>query len=234
MELLARSLSARDIENAFRDESGRLLLSRTAVSEIGFSGYGRTTRSSPSAICRSTTSSTCSWTALQSVAAPARGAIASSGGHGASRTNGAKVLLHLMAGSNADVETVSSFFQDMHRRGFGDPLLVVSDGAAGIVKAVETCFPRSARQRCVTHRMRNLAAKRVGRSLARGQGPLHSRLPGAVPRHRPRPRCGCGCRLRGRACPVRSTCFMRRLRGLNRIPVDAHHASSRDQDHQSP
>lgn len=35
VELLARGLSVRDIEDAFRDESGRSLLSRTAVSEIG-------------------------------------------------------------------------------------------------------------------------------------------------------------------------------------------------------
>ena len=35
VELLARGLSVRDIEDAFRDESGRLLLSRTAISEIG-------------------------------------------------------------------------------------------------------------------------------------------------------------------------------------------------------
>ena len=72
---------------------------------------------------------------------------------------GAKVLLHLMAGSKEDAETVSAFFQDMRTRGLGDPLLVVSDGAPGIIKAVETCFPRSARQRCLAHRMRNLAAK---------------------------------------------------------------------------
>ena len=72
---------------------------------------------------------------------------------------GAKVLLHLMAGSKEDAETVSAFFQDMRGRGLGDPLLVVSDGAAGIVKAIETCFPRSARQRCLAYRVRNLAAK---------------------------------------------------------------------------
>jgi putative transposase len=35
VELLARGLSVRDIEDAFKDETGRLLLSRTAVSEIG-------------------------------------------------------------------------------------------------------------------------------------------------------------------------------------------------------
>ena len=64
-----------------------------------------------------------------------------------------------MAGSKEDAETVSAFFQDMRTRGLGDPLLVVSDGAPGIIKAVETCFPRSARQRCLAHRMRNLAAK---------------------------------------------------------------------------
>jgi Transposase, Mutator family len=57
------------------------------------------------------------------------------------------------------VSTVSAFFQDMRGRGFGDPLLVVSDGAFGIIKAIETCFPRSARQRCLAHRMRNVAAK---------------------------------------------------------------------------
>ena len=47
--------------------------------------------------------------------------------------SGAKVLLHLMAGSREDAETVSAFFQDMRQRGLGDPLLVVSDSAAGII-----------------------------------------------------------------------------------------------------
>src|SRR6201994_1222235 len=32
-------------------------------------------------------------------------------------------------------------------------------GAPGIIRAIEECFPRSARQRCLAHRMRNLAAK---------------------------------------------------------------------------
>lgn len=35
VEMLARGLSACDIEDAFRDESGRLLLSKAAVAEIG-------------------------------------------------------------------------------------------------------------------------------------------------------------------------------------------------------
>jgi hypothetical protein len=47
----------------------------------------------------------------------------------------------------------------MKMRGLNDPLLVTSDGAPGIIKAIEVCFPRAARQRCLAHRMRNLAAK---------------------------------------------------------------------------
>src|SRR4029078_11906005 len=73
--------------------------------------------------------------------------------------DGRKVLLHLMAGSKEDTETVRAFFQDMRARGLGDPLIVVSDGAPGIIRAIEECFPRSARQRCLAHRMRNLAVK---------------------------------------------------------------------------
>ena len=33
--MLARGLSVRDIEDAFKDENGRLLLSKTAVSQLG-------------------------------------------------------------------------------------------------------------------------------------------------------------------------------------------------------
>lgn len=46
--MLARGLSVRDIEDAFRADDGQLLLSRTAVSELGPSGSGDTTRTSPS------------------------------------------------------------------------------------------------------------------------------------------------------------------------------------------
>ncbi len=38
-------------------------------------------------------------------------------------------------------------------------MLVVSDGAPGFIRAIEECFPRSARQRCLARRMRNLAIK---------------------------------------------------------------------------
>ena len=68
-------------------------------------------------------------------------------------------------GLQGGAETVSAFFQDMRARGLSNPLLVVSVDAPGIIKAIETCFPRSERQRCLAHRMRNLAAKIPRRPL---------------------------------------------------------------------
>ena len=56
--------------------------------------------------------------------------------------SGAEVLLHLMAGSGEDAETVSVFFQDVRGRGFGDPLLVVSDGASGVFTDCQAELPR--------------------------------------------------------------------------------------------
>ena len=47
----------------------------------------------------------------------------------------------------------------MRRRGLLDPLLVASDGAPGMIRAIEECLPRSVRQRCFAHKMRNLQSK---------------------------------------------------------------------------
>ena len=157
IELLARGLSVRDIEDAFKDEQGRLLLSRTAVSELG----ERLWADYQDFATRDLSEYDIAYLLVDGIAERLRPGqkrepvLAAWGFTG----SGAKVLLHLMAGSKKDAETVSAFFQDMRARGLGDPLLVVSDGAAGIIKAIETCVPRSARQRCLAHHMRNLSAK---------------------------------------------------------------------------
>ncbi len=157
VELLARGLSVRDIEDAFRDESGRLLLSRTAVSELGEQLWADYQEFAT----RDLSEYEIVYLFVDGIAerirpGQRREPVMAAWGFTAT---GAKVLLHLMAGSKEDAETVTAFFQDMRARGLGDPLLVVSDGAPGVIKAIETCFPRSARQRCLAHRMRNLAAK---------------------------------------------------------------------------
>jgi transposase-like protein len=157
VELLARGLSVHDIEDAFKDETGRLLLSRMAVSEIG----ERLWADYQEFAARDLSEYDIVYLFIDGIAerirpGSKREPVLAAWGFTA---EGKKVLLHLMAGSTEDAETVSAFFQDMRARGLGDPLLNVSDGAGGIIKAIETCFPRSERQRCLAHRMRNLAAK---------------------------------------------------------------------------
>jgi transposase-like protein len=73
--------------------------------------------------------------------------------------DGRKVLLHLAPGTKEDTASCTAFFEDLKRRGLPDPLLAVTDGAPGLIRAVETCFPRALRQRCLVHRLRNLHSK---------------------------------------------------------------------------
>ena len=49
--------------------------------------------------------------------------------------------------------------RDLISRGLGAPMLIVADGAPGLTKAIEQCWPASDRQRCCVHRARNLYAK---------------------------------------------------------------------------
>ena len=157
VELYARGLSTRDIEDAFTDETGRRLLSRAAVSEITEKLWAEYED-----FCkRDLSEHAIAYLFVDGIAerlrpGQRREAVLAAWGIG---EDGRKSLLGLMAGSKEDVETVRAFFQDLRARGLGDPLLVVSDGAPGIIRAIEECFPRSARQRCLAHRMRNLAAK---------------------------------------------------------------------------
>ena len=155
--MLARGLSVRDIEDAFKDGTGRLLLSRTAISELG----ERLWADYQDFVTRDLGEYDIVYLFIDGIAerlrpGQRREPVLAAWGF---TSAGARVLLHLMAGSKEDAETVSAFFQDMRARGLGDPLLVILDGAPGIIKAIETCFPRSERQRCLAHRMRNLAAK---------------------------------------------------------------------------
>ncbi|WP_239656934.1 transposase [Mycobacterium riyadhense] len=46
-----------------------------------------------------------------------------------------------------------------HRARARCPLLVVSDGAAGLIAVIEQTFPTALRQRCLIHRLRNVLAK---------------------------------------------------------------------------
>jgi putative transposase len=72
---------------------------------------------------------------------------------------GERVLLSVALGMRESYEDWLSLARDLIARGLGAPMLIVADGAPGLIKAIEQCWPASDRQRCCVHRARNLYAK---------------------------------------------------------------------------
>jgi len=158
IEMYVRGMSTRDIEDALRTEDGKSLISKDGVSQVtealseeyerfcnrDLSGYDvvylfvdgvyeslRLNLGAKEAIL-------CAWAIL---------------------SNGRKVLLHLALGNKESYESWKDFFRDMTARGLRMPLLVTSDGAPGLIRAIEECFSQSKRQRCLVHKLRNIANK---------------------------------------------------------------------------
>jgi putative transposase len=74
-------------------------------------------------------------------------------------TTGAPVFLGLAPAASEGHDPWEAFLADLTGRGLRPPVLVVSDGAPGLLSAVEQAFPGSLRQRCTIHRARNVLAK---------------------------------------------------------------------------
>ncbi len=168
IELLARGLSVRDIAEAFKDETGRLLLSKTAVSELG----ERLWADYQEFVQRDLSEYDIAYLFIDGIAerirpGQKREPVLAAWGFTA---GGAKVLLHLMAGSKEDAETVTGDHQ-----GDRDRLPALGTPAVSGASSAEP------------------GGQGPGGRLARVQGPRHRRLSGSVPRHRARAR-----RRRGR------------------------------------
>ena len=73
--------------------------------------------------------------------------------------DGERVLLAVTLGMRESYEDWQALGRDLISRGLGAPMLIVADGAPGLNKAIEQCWPVSDRQRCCVHRARNLYAK---------------------------------------------------------------------------
>ena len=157
VEMFARGLSTRDIEAAFRDATGASLLSRTAVSQV----TARLWEEYETFATRDLSEFAVAYLFIDGVAErlhaglPREAVLCAWG----ITEDGRKVLLNLAPGTKEDTASCTAFFEDLKRRGLADPLLVVTDGAPGLIRAAETCFPRALRQRCLVHRMRNLRSK---------------------------------------------------------------------------
>ena len=75
------------------------------------------------------------------------------------RADGTRVLLHIGVGNRESYENWKGFLQEMVARGMREPLLIVTDGNPGVLKAIAEVFPRSLKQRCQKHRLENILGK---------------------------------------------------------------------------
>jgi transposase-like protein len=73
--------------------------------------------------------------------------------------DGHRILLHLMLGNKESYEHWRDLLRDMVKRGLKPPVTITSDGAPGLISAIEQVWPKSLRQRCLVHKMRNIVAK---------------------------------------------------------------------------
>ena len=158
VEMYARGLSTRDIEEALTTATGERLLCRSSISRItdqlweeydlfsqqDLSGYDLV------------------YLVIDAVYESIRPYIETSEAllvaYGI-MTNGKKVLLHMELGNKESHEFCRGFLRNLMSRGMRVPVAVTSDGAPGLIKAIDEIFPRSLRIRCWVHKMRNLSVK---------------------------------------------------------------------------
>jgi putative transposase len=74
-------------------------------------------------------------------------------------TGGKPAFIGLAPGSGESADAWHDFLTDLKDRGLPSPLLIISDGARGLISAIEQAFPKALRQRCLIHRARNVLAK---------------------------------------------------------------------------
>jgi transposase-like protein len=156
-EMYARGLSTRDVEDCFRGSDGELLISRTAVSEI----TDRLWEDYQAFCTRDLSDVDAEYLFLDAVYESLRRRGAKDGVLCAwcITTSGRKVLLGLTVGNKESEACWTEFLRDLVARGLRAPTSVTSDGAPGLINAIDQVFGRSLRIRCWFHRMANIRAK---------------------------------------------------------------------------
>jgi transposase-like protein len=157
IEMYARGLSMRDIEAAFTDAAGHCVLSKSAASQVA----ERLWEDYQAFASRNLNEQRLLYLFVDGIAErlhlgqPREAVLAAWG----ILDSGAKVLLALSPGTKEDTACSREFLRDLKARGLTDPVLVISDGAPGLIRAIEEVFPKSLRQRCLAHKLRNLEGK---------------------------------------------------------------------------
>lgn len=157
VEMYARGLSTRDVEDCFTDATGNLLISKSAVSEISDALWEQFLEFQQ----RDLSDIDVEYMFLDAIYESLRRYGAKEGILAAwcITTEGAKVLLHLAVGNKESEDCWVEFLRNMIGRGLRIPTSVTADGAPGLINAIEAIFSKSLRVRCWFHKMQNIAAK---------------------------------------------------------------------------
>jgi transposase-like protein len=156
-EMYARGLSTRDVEDAFRDATGELLISKSAVSEI----TDRLWEDYEAFVARDLSEISVEYLFCDAVFESLRRQVAKEALLVAwcIDSEGRKDLLHLAVGNKESEAAWTEFFRNMLSRRMRAPTTVTTDGAPGMIKAVKVVFPASVRIRCWFHRLANIRGK---------------------------------------------------------------------------
>jgi putative transposase len=156
-EMYARGLSTRDVEDAFRDATGELLISKSAVSEI----TDQLWEDYQAFIARDLSEVSVEYLFCDAIFESLRrqGAKEALLVAWCIDSEGRKHLLHLAVGNKESEAAWTECFRNMVNRGLRMPTSVTTDGAPGMIKAVDVVFHQAIRIRCWFHRLGNIRAK---------------------------------------------------------------------------
>lgn len=158
IESYARGLSTRDVKDLFTDESGRTLVSKERVSEL----TDKLWDDYQTFCARDLSEYEIEYLFLDAVFESMRrqgglkeGILAA----WAICRDGQRVLIHLALGNKESSDCWLTFLRELVKRGLHTPVLITSDGAPGLITAIEKIWPSSLRQRCPGHKKRNILVK---------------------------------------------------------------------------
>ena len=162
VEMYARGLSTRDIEDLLKelsdDPDAQSLLSKSAVSRVTevlweeFEAFAKRDLSSFDVVylfCDAV------YESLRQQAGCRQAILVT----WAICSDGSKVLLHLSLGNKESSDAWLEHLRSVVSRNLPVPLTVTTDGAPGLIKAVEAMWPESERIRCWFHKMQNILDK---------------------------------------------------------------------------
>lgn len=158
IEMYARGLSTRDIEDALYEATGDHLMSKSSVSRVAdilWDEYEEFQKRDLSGLEIEYLFLDAIYESIRKLYGIKEAILVAWG----ITRDGRKMLLSFSLGNRESYTSWLEFLRDMLKRGLRIPLSITSDGAPGCIKAIEAVFPQSLRIRCWFHKMQNLAGK---------------------------------------------------------------------------